>query len=199
MSNCYEKSITISPKLARLSSGQILTFFLWYTDTQTHTQTDRQTQRQPTYMADFILPCNKQTKLTRRGRTCADGRLRDRAGHRPRRPPPPRPAARGQHRPPSTRAPRSPLRHSRPPANSEPHLLSATLQLLLNTTANLTYYPLPYSCSSIQQQTSLTVRYRTAAPQYNSKPHLLSATLQLLLNTTANLTYCPLPYSCSSI
>ena len=36
MSYCYEKIITISPKLATLASGQILTHFWWYTDTQTH-------------------------------------------------------------------------------------------------------------------------------------------------------------------
>ena len=47
MPNCYEKIITISPKLATLASGQNLLM--------NHTQT----QRQPTYMADFILPCNK--------------------------------------------------------------------------------------------------------------------------------------------
>ena len=50
MPNCYEKNITISQKLATLASGQFLLMI--------HRQTDAQTQRQPTYMADFILPCN---------------------------------------------------------------------------------------------------------------------------------------------
>ena len=62
MSYCYEKIITISPKLATLASGQILTHFLMihrYTDTQIHTYTHTQTQRLAIYMADFILPCNK--------------------------------------------------------------------------------------------------------------------------------------------
>ena len=57
MSYCYEKIITISPKLATLASGQILTHFLMihrYTHTHTHTQT----QEVPIYMEDFILPCN---------------------------------------------------------------------------------------------------------------------------------------------
>ena len=57
MSNCYEKIITISPKLATLSSGQI------FDDTQTDTHTHTQTQRLPKYMADFILPCNKTVIL----------------------------------------------------------------------------------------------------------------------------------------
>ena len=42
MSYCYEQIITISPKLATLASGQILTHFLMihrYTDTHTHTHT----------------------------------------------------------------------------------------------------------------------------------------------------------------
>ena len=61
MSYCYEKIITISPKLATLASGQILTHFLMihrYTHTHTHTQTHTQTQGVPIYMEDFILPCN---------------------------------------------------------------------------------------------------------------------------------------------
>ena len=68
MSYCYEKIITISPKLATLASGQILTHFLMihrYTHTHTHTHTHRhthtQTQGVPIYMEDFILPCNKKT------------------------------------------------------------------------------------------------------------------------------------------
>ena len=50
-----KKMITISPKLATLSSGQI------FDDTQihTHTHTDTQTQGLPIYMEDFILPCNE--------------------------------------------------------------------------------------------------------------------------------------------
>ena len=51
MPNCYEKIITISPKLATLASGQIVLMM--------HRHTHTQTQRQPTYMADLILPCNK--------------------------------------------------------------------------------------------------------------------------------------------
>ena len=61
MSYCYEKIITISPKLATLASGQILTHFLMihrYTHTHTHTHTHTQMQGVPIYMEDFILPCN---------------------------------------------------------------------------------------------------------------------------------------------
>ena len=56
MCNRYEKIITISPKLATLSSGQI------FDDTQTHTHahTHTQTQGLAIYMADFILPCNDE-------------------------------------------------------------------------------------------------------------------------------------------
>ena len=59
MPNCYEKNITISPKLATLASGQFC--LMIHRQTHTHTHTHTQTQRQPTYMADFIFPSNKQT------------------------------------------------------------------------------------------------------------------------------------------
>ena len=46
--------VILSPKLAKLASGQFVLMIHPQTDTQTH----RQMQRQATYMADFILPCN---------------------------------------------------------------------------------------------------------------------------------------------
>ena len=52
MSYCYEKIITISPKLATLASGQILTHFLMihrYTHRQTHTHTHRRKRYQYTW------------------------------------------------------------------------------------------------------------------------------------------------------
>ena len=48
MSYCYEKIITISPKLATLASGQILTHFLMI-HRYTHTHTDRHKHRRKRY------------------------------------------------------------------------------------------------------------------------------------------------------
>ena len=52
ISYCYEQIITISPKLATLASGQILTHFLMihrYTHRQTHTHTHRRKRYQYTW------------------------------------------------------------------------------------------------------------------------------------------------------